>query len=251
MDDETETVTETTESTETTETPVVEEKVHPLHEGGVRFEEVVREKNEWKAQAEAYRVQLDRPKPEPPAQAAQFYSPEQLQVAVDNGKITPAAMAAQLAWQAKETGKREMKAEFAADQRRGSALTEVNQYLDKIPALGNQSSTEFGKVRRAAFEIADEMGLDVTDPRVQRRALRETFGTLDRVAQTTQLRDFDRKHADTSIETASGGGGRQPANDPLKNVPKPLMDHWKTRGFSVEEMKKQLPYVDLEKWKRR
>lgn len=258
MADETETVAETTETTEATE-PVVEEKAHPLQPGGVRFEEVVREKNTYKAETESLRERLARlegqmaaTRESTPAQpATQFYTPEQLQAAVDTAKITPAQMAAQLAWQAKETAKREMKTEFAADQRRGSALSEVNQYIEKIPALGNQSSQEFAKVRRSAFEIADEMGLDVTDPRVQRRALRETFGTLDRVAQTTRLRDFDRQHADTSIETQGGGGGRTQAADPLKNVPKALMDHWKSRGYSTEQMNKELAYVDLDRWKRR
>ena len=189
----------------------------------------------------------------PPAhtQQPQFYTADQLQAAVDSGRITPAKMAEQLAWQAKETAKREIKTEWQTDQRRSSAVSEVNQYLDKIPALGTPGSPEHARVRRAAVEIADDMGLDLSDPRVQRLACRQALGTLDRIAKTSDLREFDRKHADTHVETQGGGGTRQPSSDPLKHVPKALMDHWKKLNYSPERMKGELPYIDLEKWKRK
>lgn len=266
MAGETETTETTTDVVETTETaPPAETQTaeaverHPLEPGGVRFNEVYARMKESERRETELRERLARlegqVQTQPPAhttQQPQFYTADQLQALVDQGRISPAKMAEQLAWQAKELAKRELRTEWVSDQRKTTALQEVNQYLDKIPALANQSSAEFAKVRRAAFEIADETGMDVGDPRVQKRALRETFGTLDRIAQTAKLQDYSRQHADTHVETAGGGGAnRTQQTDPLKNVPPELLAHWKRLNYTPERMKAELPYVNLDKWKRR
>lgn len=161
----------------------------------------------------------------------QVYTQDQLQTLLDAGRITPAQMAGQLALQAKEQSKLEMRQEFRQEARRDDAHKEVRDYLAKIPALGTDTSPEFQKVRNAAFEIAEEMGVDVRDPRVQRRALRETFGTLDRISNVSAAREFSRANADTHTETG-GGGGRdtQPKkDDPLKQVSKDFLTYWTPR----------------------
>jgi len=242
------------ETPEVPEVPTPEERKHPLEPGGVRFEDVVREKNELKAEAAALRAQLARqqeaPK-EPPAPKPQFYTAEQLQQAVDAGRISPAQMADQLAWQRAEQARLQTVNDLDLRQKRASATTEVNQYLDRIPALADPSSKEFLKASRIASEIAEEMGWDVRDPRVQRQALRQAFGTLDRLADATKTREYAREHADTTVETRGGGGRVPPKADPFKDVPQPLKDHWDRLGYSVEQRKAELPYVNLDRWKRR
>lgn len=255
MADETETTTETEEKVpESPEAP--EERTHPLEPGGVRFEEVVREKNELKAEANLLRSRLasleSQPKEQPkPVQTPTIYTTEQLQAAVDAGRITPAQLADQLAWQRAQEVRQQVVAETALNQKRASAVAEVTQYLDRIPALNDPMSKDFLRASRVATEIAEDMGWDVRDPRVQRQALRQTFGPLERMADATRTRDYARDHADTAIETRGGGRPAPSAKDPFKDVPALLMAEWKRLGYSVDQMKEELKYVDLDRWKRR
>ena len=252
MADETETTTETPESPATE--AVTEERTHPLAPGGVRFEEVVREKNEWKAQTADLRARLatlENPPRQEPAKAPTFYTAEQLQQAVDAGQITHAKMADQLAWQRAESMRQQVVTETQLNQKRASATAEITQYTDRVPALADSTSPEFLRAARAAAEIADDMGWDIRDPRVQRQALRQTFGSLDRLAASDKTREYDRQHADTAMETRGGGRGTPPKPDPFAVVPKPLMDEWKRLGYTPEQMKEELKYVDPVRWKRR
>lgn len=179
-----------------------------------------------------------------PQTTQQYYTHEQLQSAVDSGRITPAAMAQQLAWQQKEAGKQELRQEFKQESVRDAAAKEVREYLDKLPVLSGDTP-EFHKVRTSAAEISDEMGLPVTDPRVQRRALREVFGTPDKLAKISAARDFDRANADRHTEM--GGGGGRPVeskkDDPLKQVGETWLNYWKPRV--TPEKLKELAYREI------
>ncbi len=182
------------------------------------------------------RVDAQAPKPAAPAQP-QMWTPEQLQAAVDQGRITPAQMADQIAWQRIQQGKTEIRQEIRQENRNQAALSEVNQYIAKMPALTSTSSPEFRKVAAAAQEIADEMNLPIQDARVQRRALRETFGTLDRIADVRSAREFDREHADTHAASGSGGGRTEPrTKDKLAGIPPAQIAFWKAKNYSQKMM---------------
>jgi len=158
------------------ETPAPEsvaDTPHPLAPGGPRFEEVYRQMKEERearqrleAEAAALRQLLQPRAPQQP----QFYTPQQLQVAVDQGQITPAVMADILARQ--HAQQFAMQTTIAAEQMRQQneklqrASAEVNQFIDKIPALRDNTSAEFQKVAKVAYEAADDMNLPVTDARV-------------------------------------------------------------------------------------
>lgn len=222
---------------------------HPLEPGGERFEQVYARMRQSERDAMELRERLAalerQAKPAQPT--VQFYSDTQLQAAVDQGKITPAQMASQLALQAKELGKTEIRQELRLETRRTEAAREVDQYIDKRPALLDTGSEDFRRVARAAREVAEDMNLDVTDPRVQRRALRETLGTLDRIATVTTLTNHNRQHSDTHAETGRGGGhSTTPAATDalLKTVPKPLMAQWERWGYSRERMLAEAKYID-------
>jgi hypothetical protein len=247
--------TETTTEEGVTE-PVVETegKTHPLAPGGVRFEDVVREKNEYKAEAAALRAQVARqqePPKDTPAQTPTFYSTEQLQAAVDAGRITHTQASDQLAWQRAEQMRQQVGVESDLRQKRAAANAEVNQYLDRVPALHDPTSKEFLRASRAATEIAEDLGADIRDPRVQRQALRQIFGSIDKLADASKTRDYAREHADTAIETRGGGSRQPPKNDPFKDVPKALLDHWDHLRYTDEQKKEELKYVDLARWKRK
>jgi hypothetical protein len=108
------------------------------------------------------------------------------------------------------------------------------------------------RASRAAAEIAEDLGADIRDLRVQRQALRQTFGSLDRLVDASKTRDYARDHADTAIETRGGGSRTPPGKpDPFKDVPKPLMDHWNHLRYTDEQKQEELKYVDLARWKRK
>jgi len=184
-----------------------------------------------------------------PAQPAQqVYSEAQLQSLVDAGRITPAQMASQLAIQATAQLEQRLDRKYAEQARHRDAAQEVDQYIDRKPSLMDSTSEDFRRVAKAAYEIAAELSLDVKDSRVQRRALRETFGTLDRLTKTETLRTHDRTHADLHVETGRGNGGGEVAgkSDPLKHVPKAYLDQWEKWGYSRDRMIAEAKYVTRE-----
>jgi len=241
-------------ATETVPEVVVEAppaEPHPLEEGGKRFKEVIGQRNEAERQLAEMRDRVSRlegvvqrPAPSAPAPTQQTYTPQQLQALVDQGQITPALMADQLAWQRQVQGNAQLLQMLKWQKTAETALGEVTQYIGKLPALTNTSSPEFQKIAASAAEIAEEMGLTVQDPRVQRRALRETFGSLDKLVVAGRAADFNRTHADTHAET--GGGGSAPPKkgaDPLAGVSKQQIDYWRSKGYSQKRMEEEAPYV--------
>lgn len=246
-----ETTTETTE----TESPVpqtvetTEAKPHPLSEGGVRFDEVYRrmkdaERREGETRERLANVEGRLQAAQPQAQPPQFYTQEQLQALVDTGRITPAVMANQLAWQHRVGLKQELKQEFAQERKQSTALDEVKTYITKVPGLSDTTSRDFSRVAAAAREIADDTGMSMDDPRVQRRACREVFGPIETITDRQKTRDFSRQHADTFVETGGGGGTTEDGKpDPLKGISKEYIKHWESRGYTREQMVKEAPYV--------
>lgn len=222
---------------------------HPLKEGGVRFEEVYRQLKEAERDNASLRERMARVEgqvaatPKPQAQQQVVYTPEQLQAFVDQGRISPAQMASQIALQHTAASEERMLKQLEHRTRATAASGEVQDYVSKIPALNSNSSAEFSKVSRIANEIADETGLAVSNPIVQRRALREAFGPLEKIAKVEQAREFDRKHADTHVEAGGGGGAAPSKADPLKNVEPERIAFWNARGYTREQMIEEAAHI--------
>lgn len=226
---------------------------HPLEPGGPRFEEVYArmkeaerrdaEKAERLARLEGQMAAQQRPaQPQP-----QFYTPEVLQAAVDRGQITPAQMAQQIAWQQTQIATAQYAQQSAIQQKVQESLKEVRQYMDKIPELKNASSAEIARVAEAAQDIAGEMNLPIDDARVQRLALRATFGTLDRVTRAQQTREADRRSRVPHAEAATNGSGSQepttPAQDAWKQgIPQAQIDYWTRLRYTPERMKEEAKF---------
>lgn len=263
-DDQATTTAETTETTATTETAAAAEVTAPTEttttapsETEQRLDRIVAQRlgkyaaRTERAEAEAAELRerlarlegrVEAAKPAAPA-AQKVWTETELQALVDQSRITPAQMAAQIAMQVAASTKREVLTEIDQRQRTQTALHEVNDYRTKIPALANTASPEFQRVASAAWDIAEETGMDVRDPRVQRRALRETFGTLDRIAAAATTREFSRAHAETHTETGGGGGHRAATPDPLKDVEPERIEYWKAHGYTRERMIEEAKYI--------
>lgn len=247
------------------ETPVVEPvaeaiepvaEPHPLEPGGKRFQEVY---GDWRkeqaarerieAENAALRAQLQPRQPQP-----QQFTPEQvaayLQQQVDQGQMTPMAAANYIAQMhaqraATATALQVEQARTQA-QKLQSAGTEVNAFIDRIPALKDVNSADFKKVSDAAYSASDDMGLPVSDLRVQRRALREVYGSLDKMAKAEGEREVSRRASLPHVETTTGSARVvvKGSDDAWKkDVPVEYIEHWKRRGYTEEQMKAEARYI--------
>lgn len=232
------------------QTPVADPiptETHPLDPGGARFSEVYRDMQDAKREAARLQGELDasrRQQPQQTQQQPQFYTPNDLQALLDQGKITPAVMTAQIAWQERQIAKQEMRQEFFQAERLRTAGAEVNRYLSEMPKLSDTGSEEFRRVNVLTREIADELQLPAEDPRVQRRALQIAFGPVDKLVKSRVASETTRTQSDTYVE--SGGGGRgvpQVSKDPLKDIPTSYKAHWEKLGYSHEQMVEEAKYI--------
>lgn len=190
------------------------------------------------------RLEAAAARPTAPVQP-QYRTPEQLQALVDAGQMTPLQAADVVAFQRASMGSRATIQQIHQDNLNQAALDEVNRYIEKMPSLGDAASKEFREVSAAAHAYSAEVGLPVTDPRVQRRALRETFGLLEKVAKVeTRMGQREIPHSETG-----GGGGRTPltpADTPLKGVSQKYIDYWTRRGYTKEQMIEEAKFVSKE-----
>ncbi len=246
MAEETEVKTEEIKPAETVKT---EEKPHPLAPGGERFNEVYRDMQDARRELAQAKLELEQEKSrarQPQARQQKFYTPAELDSMVQAGQITQSLASDQLAWQRAQEATAQIERNQEVRHRATSALSEVHQYMDKIPALANANSPEITKVKRAAIDIAMDMGKDVTDPVVQRRALREVFGSLEKVTALNKAEDHDRGRKVFMGEPGGGGGAneteRQQAS-PLKGISNLYIEHWKRLGYNQKQMEDEAKYI--------
>ena len=223
------------------------EKPHPLEPGGERWNEVYRERSEYKRDNETLRAENERLRTQPPVakpEAQKVWTGPELQALVDAGRIAPHQMAEQLAIQVGAATEQRIAHQFEQRSRADAARNDVNAYIAKVPALTNTASPEFQRVAAEAHRIAADIGLLVSDARVQRLALTAALGPIDKITSAQRARDFDRTHADTHAESGGGGGHRaSTTTDPLKDVEPARIEHWKKLGYTKQMMIDESKYV--------
>ena len=227
---------------------------HPLEPGGTRFNEVyarMKQAEERAARVEGmYQQSLNQQRPQ--SQGPQYIDPNTLQAYVDQGRITPMQAADILSKQnaqiaATQTTMQAVQMQGLATKLQ-SAKTEVDQYVSKIPALRDSTSSDFQRVSEEAYRLSDDMGLPVTDLRVQRAALRAAYGSLDRMTSTQSTRQASREASLPHAETRTGHGGTPPARtsgggDSLKDVDPTYLRFWESKGYSRERMIDEAQYI--------
>lgn len=249
MADDDKTTDETTAGTGTTEgdQTTAEGQPHPLAAGGVRFEEVVSEKNRYKAEADTLRAQVaafqvaqTQAHPATP-QAEKVWSAQELQGLVDAARITPAQMSDQLSIQRSRESEERVMQRFQTERVLDSAQQDVNAFLRvKADVLLEP------EVLAAAREIQQETGWRVEDPRLAKRALREVYGSSEKLAAAKKAGEFSRRNADTHVETGGTPGGPGPQGSKptaLKDIHPSYLEEWKRRGYTEAEMIEEAKYI--------
>ena len=84
-------------------------------------------------------------------------------------------------------------------------------------------------------------------PVQQRRALREVYGTLDRITQANTDRESSRRASLPHVESTPGGT-RNPVSQKVddawkKDVPERYFEFWKKQGYSEARMKDEAKYI--------
>lgn len=241
--------------------PEPEAEIHPLAEGGARFNEVYArmkqaEERATRAEAERAAVLVQQQRQTQQSQAQPF-TPEQaaayLQQQVDRGQMTPMDATNALS----QFNARRIANETAVqvqqitqlNTRLQAASVEVQQYIEKVPALRNNASPDFAKVSDAAYALSEDMNLPVSDLRVQRAALRQVYGSIEKMAQASTVRAATRDASLPHVETGAGGrptGAPAKADDGLKGISQKYIDFWTKRGYTRERMIEEAKYVDRE-----
>ena len=241
------------------ETPALETpKPHPLQPGGVRFEEVYGRWKTAEGRAQELERQLEaertaRPQTPPPRAP----SLQEIQAAHERGEIDAVRAADLVADTRARESETRILAALAQREQTQTASTEIRAYVDRVPALGDTGSAEFRRVRDAAVEIAAEMRRPMSDPLVQRRALREVLGSVEKLTARRDASEFDRRTADAGVEM--GGMGAGPTNrpgarqDPLTIIQKVDPNQWafwEKYGVPMADRKLEAPYVEARLRKR-
>lgn len=227
---------QTEEEGQETGSHATEQTAHPLEPGGTRFNEVYARMKAAEAERDALRSLHQ--KPAETRSAPQTFTSSQLQALLDSGQITQAQMADQLAWQRAQEMERRMVDQWDAKLLRADAEREVMRYTERKP-----EALQDARVVRAGYEIQRETGWEATDPRLARRALREVFGSPERLATTGDLQDKSRR-TDTHIESSGGGlrgEGKKPP--PLDGIDKGYVEYYRGLGYSDEKIVELKPYI--------
>ena len=158
----------------------------------------------------------------------QFFTPDQLQDAVDKGLITPAVMAQQIAWQTTLSAAALQRGIEQIRARQKEAFKEVDIYKAKFPALNDKTSELCRSAIATAKQVAMDMDLPPTDPRVKRRALREVLGQLDalRIEPEPAKAPMNGAGSESAAPTATA--------DPLAHIPPAMKEHWDRLNYSKE-----------------
>jgi len=137
-------------------------------------------------------------KPKPPTR-------EQLQSAVDSGELTQSQMDEEMARQLRESLREEINREQeqirSQENQRKTLQDEWNAYVDLRPDIKKEGSNEQGRVLAEVAELV-KRGMP-HDLRTEVVAMRNVYGTLDRVEETTRQRRESHK------ETGGSGSGEK------------------------------------------
>lgn len=168
------------------------------------------------------------PPPQPAQPTFQFYSRDQLQRAVDEGRITANDMADQLALQQREQLRVDMLNTMQEQQRTQKITQDLSQYDALVPGW-RQEGTEAN--RRAVPEYARLLNMGFPNSDATRLlALEHTFGSIQRIQEARATRVRTNQERQTPPASGRRGGAppsAQSQKDPLKLVSRGELNEYK------------------------
>jgi hypothetical protein len=231
------------------ETPPVDDDEEP---GGKSPLEVARRKEyERRVTAEARATALEeqlRLAKETPPEKPTIWTKEQVQTAIDGGRVSVLEGAVFLAKQEFQQDLEAREKKKAEQQPQEKALAEVNEFISVIPQIAVEGSEERRKVAAEVRRIMAEDGVPY-DYITQRRAVRAVFGTL---ADQKKRAEVDRATRSglrpAPVDAGGGGGGGGGANGKvdLAKAPATMVASWDSEGADQATRERRYRiYLDL------
>jgi len=175
---------------------------------------------------------------------------EQIHAAVNSGELdqlTASDLLADIKIAEAMTRERSRAAVETSNSRQlESALGQINQYIDIAPSLGTHQHPRFGEISKEFTKLVGE-GY-ASSPQTELLALRTVFGPIDRFKRQS---GSGAERRNSSHSELNSGGIHQTGiqNDNLlrtsrgEAIPQRYIDHWRSRGYSAEEMKREAEYL--------
>jgi hypothetical protein len=196
--------------------PVAPDPVAELRERNARLE----------GEMAALRAQVNaRPAAEAPAQ----WTPQTIRAAYDAGQITDDQRVALFANLQTKAEIAEYDAGRRAQDLEARAGSDLQAYMRAYPALNDPTSET---MQRIAAELGQMSAYERANPRslvAQLRAVKSVLGPMRTDGASTARRGIP-----VGSPGASGGGAPSSTShsgDPLKGIPKSIVDGWTTRGW--------------------
>jgi hypothetical protein len=185
-----------------------------------------------------------------PASSNKKVTREQIHAAVNSGELdqlTAADLLSDLKIEEVMTRERNRVAvESSATKQLDSALSQIHQYVEVAPSLGTHQHPRFAEVSKEFSKLVGE-GY-VSSPKTELLALRTVFGPLERFKRQTV--GVPERRGSNHSELNSGGirAANAPSDNALRTaageaVPQRYVNHWRSRGYTVDEMKKEAEYL--------
>jgi len=187
-------------------------------------------------------LEQQAPQPQAPAKP-RVYTLEEVQGALDEGKITHTQASAYLARVEAERVHDEREARAAAQLKVQApierATNEVNEYMALLPWTNDRASEEFKEVANTYYSLVNQYGMP-DNIVTQRIAIERVAGSLDRIkARMASDRDTRRARIDDAhSETPAGGPAPSSANN-LSKAPAHMVAVWNKTGLSEEKRKQE------------
>jgi len=186
---------------------------------------------------------LEEYRPAAPATPAEReYTAEEVQAAIDAGKVTVAQAAeyfAEVKAKRLQTQAVQQAAAAAPYQR---AVTEVNEYMAHLPWTKDQTSPEFQQVKAKYQSLVRDFGF-ADDIRTQRVAIEHVAGSLDKVKQRQQVATQTRQARAAGAHSETPAGGNVPRkSDDISNAPADMVRVWDRTGTTPAQRAKEWSY---------
>jgi hypothetical protein len=127
-----------------------------------------------------------------------------------------------------------------------SALGQINQYIDIAPSLGTHQHPRFGEVSKEFNRLVGEGYIN--SPKTELLALRTVFGSIERFRRQSGSGSERRNSNHSELNSGGISQGGTPNDKILRTskgeaVPQRYVNHWRSRGYTAEEMKREAEYL--------
>ena len=170
--------------------------------------------------------------------ADKIYTPDEIEAAIAEGKITRADGTAYIARVETRKVLEEEKQRQIQARPLERAQAEIGEYFDYVPDLKDPSSTSYQKAEKEYQRLVDRGLPDNWITKAE--AIRSTNGSLDVLRQKRDMASTTRNSTNFHAETGAGGSNHDGANSSdISGAPATMKAYWERAGLTEVQRKKE------------